>query len=144
MPEFPFLTITKLPPGFLVHLGGMVSSKSVKLLEEVDDRDESDAREAWWVEIRQEVRSHARALGCNMIVGYRENTVIWEDVLILTASGTAAVCNLSFMSELETSGHCLVPGRSTASDSRPAQVIASRTCIGNKIFLLFIDSSPML
>ena len=87
MPEFPFLTITKLPPGFLVHLGGMVSSKSVKLLEEVDDRDESDAREAWWVEIRQEVRSHARALGCNMIVGYRENTVIWEDVLILTASG---------------------------------------------------------
>ena len=45
MPEFPFLTITKLPPGFLVHLGGMVSSKSVKLLEEVDDRDELDTAE---------------------------------------------------------------------------------------------------
>ena len=29
-------------------------------------------------EIRQEVRSHARALGCNMIVGYQERTVIWE------------------------------------------------------------------
>ena len=43
MPEFPFLTITKFPPGFLVHLGGMVSSKSVKLLEELDDRDDSDA-----------------------------------------------------------------------------------------------------
>ena len=26
MPEFPLLTITKLPPGFLVHLGGMVGS----------------------------------------------------------------------------------------------------------------------
>ena len=25
MPEFPFLTITKIPPGFLVHMGGMVS-----------------------------------------------------------------------------------------------------------------------
>ena len=77
MPEFPFLTITKFPPGFLLHLGGMVSSKSVKLLEELDDRDEGDARESWWVEIRQEVRSHARALGCNMIVGYQEKTVIW-------------------------------------------------------------------
>ena len=77
MPEFPFLTITKFPPGFLVHLGGMVSSKSVKLLEELDDRDESDARESWWVEIRQEVRGHAKALGCNMIVGYQEKTVIW-------------------------------------------------------------------
>ena len=77
MPEFPFLTITKFPPGFLIHLGGMVSSKSVKLLEEVDDRDESDTREAWWVEIRQEVRSHAKALGCNMIIGYQEKTFIW-------------------------------------------------------------------
>ena len=26
MPEFPLLTITKLPPGFLVHLGGMVGA----------------------------------------------------------------------------------------------------------------------
>ena len=77
MPEFPFLTLTKFPPGFVIHLGGMVSSKSVKLLEEVDDREESDAREAWWVEIRQEVRSHAKALGCNMIIGYQEKTVIW-------------------------------------------------------------------
>ena len=79
MPEFPFLTITKFPPGFLIHLGGMVSSKSVKLLEELDDRDEGDARESWWVEIRQEVRSHAKALGCNMIIGYQEKTVIWYE-----------------------------------------------------------------
>ena len=69
MPEFPFLTLTRLPPGFLVHLGGMVSykyllhslnskhqvsAKSVKLLDEQELKD-SDAREAWWVEIRQEV-----------------------------------------------------------------------------------------
>lgn len=27
MPEFPFLTLTRLPPGFLVHLGGMVGYK---------------------------------------------------------------------------------------------------------------------
>ena len=78
MPEFPFLTLSRPPPGFTAQLAGMVSAKSVKLLEEVDDREDSDARESWWVEIRQEVRSHARALGCNMIVGYQERTVIWE------------------------------------------------------------------
>ena len=34
--EFPFLTIVKLPPGFVVHIGGIVSSKSVKLLDEIN------------------------------------------------------------------------------------------------------------
>lgn len=122
MPEYPFLTINKFPPGFLLNLGGMVSSKSVKLLEELDDRDESDARESWWVEIRQEVRSHAKALGCNMIVGYQEKTVIWEDVLILSACGTAAVCNLGFMAELDGSGsHCLLPGRLPINESKSVQ-----------------------
>ena len=38
-----------------------------------------------------------------MVVGYQENTVICEDVLIMSSSGTAAVCNLEFMSELEGS-----------------------------------------
>ena len=51
-----------------------------------------------------QVRSHAKALGCNMVVGYQENTVICEDVLIMSSSGTAAVCNLDFMSELESGG----------------------------------------
>ena len=39
-----------------------------------------------------------------MVVGYQENTVICEDVLIMSSSGTAAVCNLDFMSELESGG----------------------------------------
>ena len=39
-----------------------------------------------------------------MVVGYQENTVICEDVLIMSSSGTAAVCNLEFMSELEGGG----------------------------------------
>jgi len=91
MTEYPFLTMTKFAAGFLHHLGGMVSAKSVKLLEELDDREDGDMRETWWTEIRQEVRSHARALGCNVIVGYQERTVIWEDVIILSCAGTGAV-----------------------------------------------------
>jgi len=32
MPEFPFITINRFPPGFLIHLGGLVSSKSIKVI----------------------------------------------------------------------------------------------------------------
>ena len=70
-----------------------MSCKSVKLLE--DGMEEDDIRDNWWIEIRREarilrhnvvkdtitpiclqIRSHAKALGCNLIVGYSEDTVI--------------------------------------------------------------------
>ncbi|KAJ9600683.1 hypothetical protein L9F63_026180, partial [Diploptera punctata] len=66
MMEYPFLTMSKYPPGFILHLGGTVSSRSVKLLERITNLEEPETRDAWWTEIRMEVRSHARALGCNV------------------------------------------------------------------------------
>lgn len=39
--------------------------------------DEPETRDAWWEEIRQEIKSHAKALGCHAVVGYSENTSIW-------------------------------------------------------------------
>ncbi|XP_029523784.1 C2 domain-containing protein 5-like isoform X1 [Oncorhynchus nerka] len=33
--EFPFFTLTCFPPGFLVHIGGVVSARSVKLLDRI-------------------------------------------------------------------------------------------------------------
>lgn len=96
--EYPFLTMTKYPPGFIVHLGwymilyitfyenkyilefilgGMVNAKSVKLLERMSNMEEPESRDAWWNELRLEMRSHARALSCNVILGYSENTAIW-------------------------------------------------------------------
>lgn len=39
--------------------------------------DEPETRDAWWEEIRQEIKSHARALGCHAVVGYSESTSIW-------------------------------------------------------------------
>ncbi len=33
--EFPFFTLTSFPPGFLVHVGGVVSARSVKLLDRI-------------------------------------------------------------------------------------------------------------
>uniref|UniRef100_A0A673BZY9 C2 domain-containing protein 5 n=1 Tax=Sphaeramia orbicularis TaxID=375764 RepID=A0A673BZY9_9TELE len=87
--EFPFFTLTSFPPGFLVHAGGVVSARSVKLLDRIHNPDEPETRDAWWEEIRQEIKSHAKALGCHAVVGYSESTSICEEVCILSASGTA-------------------------------------------------------
>ncbi|XP_036376320.1 C2 domain-containing protein 5 isoform X8 [Megalops cyprinoides] len=97
--EFPFFTLTSFPPGFLIHVGGVVSARSVKLLDRIHNPDEPETRDAWWEEIRQEIKSHARALGCHAVVGYSESTSICEEVCILSASGTAAVLHPKFMQE---------------------------------------------
>ncbi|XP_044050653.1 C2 domain-containing protein 5 isoform X25 [Siniperca chuatsi] len=97
--EFPFFTLTSFPPGFLVHVGGVVSARSVKLLDRIHNPDEPETRDAWWEEIRQEIKSHAKALGCHAVLGYSESTSICEEVCILSASGTAAILNPRYMRE---------------------------------------------
>ncbi|XP_028304770.1 C2 domain-containing protein 5 isoform X3 [Gouania willdenowi] len=97
--EFPFFTLTSFPSGFLLHVGGVVSARSVKLLDRIHNPDEPETRDAWWEEIRQEIKSHAKALGCHAVVGYSESTSICEEVCILSASGTAAILNPRFMRE---------------------------------------------
>ncbi|KAM7414482.1 hypothetical protein PAMA_019348 [Pampus argenteus] len=97
--EFPFFTLTSFPSGFLVHVGGVVSARSVKLLDRIHNPDEPETRDAWWEEIRQEIKSHAKALGCHAVVGYSESTSICEEVCILSASGTAAILNPRYMRE---------------------------------------------
>lgn len=41
--EFPFFTLTSFPPGFLVHVGGVVSARSVKLLDRIHNPGEFSA-----------------------------------------------------------------------------------------------------
>uniref|UniRef100_A0A9R1SP75 C2 domain-containing protein 5 n=2 Tax=Cyprinus carpio TaxID=7962 RepID=A0A9R1SP75_CYPCA len=115
--EYPFFTLTIFPPGFLLHVGGVVSARSVKLLDRIHNpalgntrsyklldwnsftADEPETRDAWWEEIRQEIKSHAKALGCHAVVGYSESTSICEEVCILSASGTAAILSSRFMQD---------------------------------------------
>ncbi|KAM9312612.1 C2 domain-containing protein 5 [Gastrophryne carolinensis] len=119
--EFPFFTLTAFPPGFLVHVGGVVSARSVKLLDRIHNpafagimgntkpyklldwnsynADDPETRDAWWAELRQEIKSHAKALGCHAVVGYNESTSICEEVCILSASGTAAALNPRFLQD---------------------------------------------
>ncbi|XP_078276116.1 C2 domain-containing protein 5 isoform X2 [Rhinoraja longicauda] len=102
--EFPFFTLTTFPPGFLVHVGGVVSARSVKLLDRIHNPDEPETRDGWWAEIRQEIKSHGKALGCHAVVGYSESTSICEEVCILSASGTAAVLNPKMLQECSMEG----------------------------------------
>lgn len=99
MLEYPFLTMCKFPPGFILHLGSTVAARSVKLLERVPNPDEPEIRDSWWTELRMEIRSHARALGCNVVLGYSEETTISDDVCVLSATGTAAVINMFYNME---------------------------------------------
>ncbi|XP_020713746.1 C2 domain-containing protein 5 isoform X2 [Ceratitis capitata] len=94
--EYPFLTMTKYPQGFILHLGTTVAARSVKLLERVPNPDEPEVRDSWWTELRMEIRSHARSLGCNVVLGYSEATTISDDVCVLSATGTAAVINMAY------------------------------------------------
>uniref|UniRef100_A0A1I8P0S9 C2 domain-containing protein n=1 Tax=Stomoxys calcitrans TaxID=35570 RepID=A0A1I8P0S9_STOCA len=96
MLEYPFLTMTKYPAGLILHIGATVAARSVKLLERVPNPDEPEIRDSWWTELRMEIRSHARSLGCNVVLGYSESTTISDDVCVLSATGTAAIINMGY------------------------------------------------
>ena len=48
--------------------------------------EEPETRDAWWNEIRTEIRSHTRAMGCHAVIGYSEQTSIWLDQQNLSMS----------------------------------------------------------
>lgn len=64
-------------PGFVAHIGGTVSSRSVKLLDHINCPDDPESRDTWWMELRKEIRCHCRSLACNAVLGYSEATYIW-------------------------------------------------------------------
>ncbi|RWS03486.1 hypothetical protein B4U79_05423 [Dinothrombium tinctorium] len=87
--EYPFITMKQFPVGLIQHIGGVVCSRSVKLLDQINNPDDPETRDTWWMELRKEIRSHCRSLGCNAVLGYSENTNICDEVVILSAIGTA-------------------------------------------------------
>ncbi|KAJ3271763.1 hypothetical protein HDV01_006371 [Terramyces sp. JEL0728] len=86
-----FLTVTQLLENVVIGTGGLVCAASIKIL----DNDERDIREAWWSELREEMKSHAKTLGCNHIAGYTEQTSIYDEIVLLFCSGTAVNIDIS-------------------------------------------------
>jgi hypothetical protein len=57
--------------------------------------DNDENRDSYWIELREEIKSHATKLNCNCVLGYTEQVSIHEDILLLFCSGTAAHLDLS-------------------------------------------------
>ena len=98
--EYPFLTIQQYPPGFIKSISGIVCARSVKLLSSSAILEDLNTRDKWWIEIRNEIRAHMKALNCHVVLGYTETKSICEDVCVLSASGTAALVDESYFHSL--------------------------------------------
>ncbi|CRG98795.1 conserved Plasmodium protein, unknown function [Plasmodium relictum] len=80
------LTLDSLPNNIKYTYGGLVASKAVKVLHQ---RVTEDHRDEWLLEIRDELKSNAKFLSCNAILGYKEDIYIFNDVIVLYCYGTA-------------------------------------------------------
>lgn len=84
------LTVAVPPPGSRLHIGGMVTARSVKYLAGMmAGAFDQETRDGWWAELRKEVRDHAARLLCTQIMGYREEICIRGTAAVLSVSGTA-------------------------------------------------------
>lgn len=90
------LTLDSLPRGTIINIGGVVSSRSVKLYQ----NDEEEVRDAWWDELRHEIQSHAKALSCTVVLNYTEKAAMQDELVILSAIGTAVNVDTSLFSQL--------------------------------------------
>ncbi len=71
--DIQLLTLRNFQLDSLHRFGGVVMARSVKLLS---SKSNQETRDAWWQEVREEVQSHARFLGCNCVIGYTETNAI--------------------------------------------------------------------
>ncbi|KAI8824408.1 uncharacterized protein EV422DRAFT_519983 [Fimicolochytrium jonesii] len=109
--EHVTFTLHNFPSGSILGIGGLVSATSVKVI----DNSKTEIREAWWTELRDEIKSHARALGCPFVIGYTEDSCINGELAVLHCSGTAAIMDMAMMGGNATSE---VLGTATGSAKR--------------------------
>lgn len=92
------LSLKELPPGCIKHIGGYICARSVKIISKNKSKAIiSRERDAWWMELREELRANARAFHCNAILGYEEVSQYQDDVALLTLSGTAVMLSSSMI-----------------------------------------------
>lgn len=86
--EVTLLTINQLPKGAVIQ--GLVCARSVKYLGRLTaKREDLEARDEWWQELREEVKSHVRNLNSSVCIGYKETCEVFEDVCVYSGFGTA-------------------------------------------------------
>jgi hypothetical protein len=113
--DIMLVTMHSFPNPVLLRLSGVVTARSIKVIPRVrSDNQNQQIRDSWWSEVREEIRSHARFMNCQFVIGYTESATIKDgspnnlrgpnlseresdiflvlsiDIMVLTASGTAA------------------------------------------------------
>jgi uncharacterized protein YbjQ (UPF0145 family) len=89
--DVQLLTMTSFPVTVHVRLGGLVMCRAVKFLRHLRaSTSGQERRDRWWGQVRDEIRGHAAQLRCSQVIGYREMAHIYDDIIVLTAIGTAA------------------------------------------------------
>eukprot|EP00698_Gefionella_okellyi_P005620 TRINITY_DN150_c0_g4_i1.p1 TRINITY_DN150_c0_g4~~TRINITY_DN150_c0_g4_i1.p1 ORF type:complete len:945 (+),score=179.05 TRINITY_DN150_c0_g4_i1:339-2837(+) len=88
--DVSLLTMRALPVNITLRMGGAVCVRAVRVIEPRSASSVRETRDAWWSEVRNEIRAHARALGCDAVVGYSETATFCHDLCVLSATGTAA------------------------------------------------------
>ena len=89
--DIQLLTMRDFDPTVRVRLGGLVTARSVKYLGNIASKmSDQETRDSWWNELREEIKAHAKILGCSHVIGYLEASTIHDDVAILSITGTAA------------------------------------------------------
>lgn len=89
--EVQLLTLKEFGHRVRVRIGGLVTARSVKYLGKLASKlSDQETRDSWWTELRDEIRSHAKTLGCSHVIGYSEASTIHDDVCVLSLTGTAA------------------------------------------------------
>lgn len=89
--EVQLLSLKRFDKHVRVRLGGLVMARSVKFFGRLEAKlSDQETREVWWLELRDEVKNHAKTMCCNFVIGYSETCIIYGDVCVLSAVGTAA------------------------------------------------------
>ena len=90
------ITLQSFAKHSIRRIGGCVSARAVKVITSARSKEElMQERDAWWLEIRDEMKMSARSMRCNAVIGYTEYVSLYEDLCILSASGTAAFLDFS-------------------------------------------------
>eukprot|EP00756_Hemistasia_phaeocysticola_P049077 Hpha_TRINITY_DN23507_c0_g1::TRINITY_DN23507_c0_g1_i1::g.186364::m.186364 len=90
-----FVTLRGVPANVCKRIGGVVSARSIKLVTHQKLRAAEQERDAWWQEVREEIKLNAMSFGCNAVIAYEETAEFHEDICILSASGTAVVADFN-------------------------------------------------
>ena len=137
-------TIRVLPESLTVRLASSVCVRAVKVISQRASAQTREQRDVWWSEVRNEIRTHARALGCNAVTGYHEQTTFHDDLCVLSATGTAVYLTQKHAKPACAWAHARRRGRAAQFAGRLFPCGSCNRHAVPEVLIATIDPPPML